>query len=108
MSYNITATPKFRKELKKLVKKYHSLISEYEKLLDQLENNASLGEPLGMDCFKIRMSIASKNKGKSGGARVITYVYYAKETIFLIDIYDKGNQANISNKELLELLKHIK
>jgi hypothetical protein len=60
-----------------------------------------------MGCYKIRLAIKSKGKGKSGGARVITYYYIVKNTVYLLAIYDKSNQTNISDKELAELLRFI-
>ena len=59
--------------------------------------NPQAGEPLGRDCFKVRMRIAAKNKGKSGGARVLTCVKVVGETIFLLTIYDKSEQESISD-----------
>jgi len=53
------------------------------------------------------MSIASKGKGKSGGARVITYVFINHTTVFLLSVYDKSDQADISIKELHQLVKEI-
>lgn len=53
------------------------------------------------------MAITSKNKGKSSGARVITYVCVSQETVFLLSIYDKGEQEDISNHELKELIKSL-
>ncbi|MCX6322949.1 MAG: type II toxin-antitoxin system RelE/ParE family toxin [Sphingobacteriales bacterium] len=108
MSYNIIATPKFKRELKRLAKKIHSLKNEYATLLDELNINPATGTPLGYDCYKIRLAIASKGKGKSGGARVITYVLVTGKTIFLLDIFDKSEQENITDKELLLLIKGIK
>ncbi len=67
-----------------------------------------MGTPLGNDCYKIRMTISSKGKGKSGGARVITYVKIIETSIFLLSIYDKADAANISDKELKERLKGFK
>jgi hypothetical protein len=63
-----------------------------------------MGTSLGRDCYKIRLSISSKGKGKSGGARIITYVRVVKNRVYLMDIYDKSEQANISEKELIELI----
>lgn len=108
MSYKIKTIPSFDKALKRLAKKYPSLKDEYLSLLDSLEASPKQGTPLGSNCFKIRISIASKGKGKSGGARVITHVIIEGNTVFLIDIYDKSEQSNISDKELLLLLKEIK
>jgi len=108
MNYSIIATPKFKRELKRLVKKFHSFKNEYAALLDELDKNPTTGTPLGNDCYKIRLAIASKNKGKSGGARVITYVVVTDKTIFLIDIYDKSEQDNISDKELKTMIEGLK
>ncbi|MBS1496454.1 MAG: type II toxin-antitoxin system RelE/ParE family toxin, partial [Bacteroidetes bacterium] len=62
---------------------------------------------LGNNCYKIRLAIASKGKGKSGGARVITNFVIAEETVFLISIYDKSEKENLTDKELNELLKYV-
>ena len=107
MTYNIIAVPTFKKELKKLVKKYNSLKSEYLELIESLELNPEQGTKIGHNCYKIRLSIASKGKGKSGGARVITNIVISEETVFLLSIYDKSEKDNLSDKELTELLKHI-
>ena len=67
-----------------------------------------MGEPLGKDCYKIWLSIASKGKGKSGGARVITCVKIIDERIFLMAIYDKSKMENIDDLILKERLKSLK
>jgi hypothetical protein len=58
------------------------LKKEFGALLEALNVNPTLGTPIGNNCYKIRLAIASKGKGKSGGARIITYVLAANETIF--------------------------
>ena len=95
----------FKKEAKKLIKKYPSIALEIQDLLDSLEIDPIQGEPLGKDCYKIRMAIASKNKGKSGGSRVITCVKVVNETVFLLSIYDKSEQENIEDSKLKSLLE---
>ena len=97
----------FERQLKRLAKKYASLSGELRTLNQQLLDNSTLGTPLGNNCYKIRLAIASKGKGKSGGARVITYVRVVGETIFLLSIYDKSEQADISAAELAELLRSV-
>ena len=72
MSFNIIATEPFARKLKKLAKKYHSLREDLLPILNKLENNPKLWTSLGKDCYKIRLSITSKGKGKSVGARLIT------------------------------------
>ena len=105
MSYKIEITDNFKKEAKKLIKKYASLRAEIEELGKKLSENPTLGTPLGNDVYKIRLSIASKNKGKSGGARVISFVKIIETTVFLLSIYSKGDKDSISNQEIDELLK---
>lgn len=65
------------------------------------------GTSLGNNCYKIRISIASKGKGKSGGARVITNFVVSEDTVFLLSIFDKSEKANLTDGELLELLKYV-
>jgi hypothetical protein len=108
MNYKVKTITHFDKALKRLSKKYASLKQEYIALLDSLEVEPQQGINLGNNCYKIRLSIASKNKGKSGGARVITHILVRGKTVFLLDIFDKSEQDNISDKELLALIKEIK
>ena len=61
-----------------------------------------MGNALGNNCFEIRMAITSKGKGKSGGARIITYIVNAEKEILLVSIYDKSEKETISNKEILQ------
>ena len=107
MKYNVLTIPPFDKQLKRLAKKYASLKEEYNALIDKLEGNPQEGVSLGNNCFKIRLAIASKGRGKSGGARIITHFYVENDAVFLLTIYDKSEQADISDKELKELLSEI-
>jgi mRNA-degrading endonuclease RelE of RelBE toxin-antitoxin system len=107
MIYKIAAIANFRKEAKKLIKKYPSLVKELDEIGDELSTNPALGTSIGSNCFKIRLSIASKGRGKSGGARLITYVYVTGTTVFLLSIYDKSEKSSISDGELKELLKQV-
>lgn len=105
MSFNIYTTDFFDKELKKLSKKYPTVKNDYKTLVDSLKEEPIQGQPLGKDCYKIRMAITSKGKGKSGGSRVITCVKIVAGSVFLLSIYDKGDKENISDKELDNLLR---
>ena len=53
------------------------------------------------------MAITSKGKGKSGGARVISYVLAQDKEIYLISIYDKSDQDSIYDNEIKELIKYL-
>jgi mRNA-degrading endonuclease RelE of RelBE toxin-antitoxin system len=107
MSYNILPLPPFDRQLKRLCKKYPSLKEEYFELIESLEENPEQGTNLGNKCFKIRLSIASKGKGKSGGARVITNFIIADQIVYLLSIYDKSEKENLTDKELKELIQLI-
>jgi mRNA-degrading endonuclease RelE of RelBE toxin-antitoxin system len=107
MSYSIFPTPLFEKQLKRLVKKYPSLKTEYLQLIKNIHYNPFQGNAIGQSCYKIRLSIASKGKGKSGGARVITNIVINDSIVYLLSIYDKSEQDSISFAELDTLLKQI-
>ena len=104
MSFEVITSSNFAKQLKKLSKKYASLKQEVLLLGESLSGNPTLGTPIGKDCFKIRLAIRSKGKGKSGGARVITCVVALKESVVLLSIYDKSERENIDDEDLERLL----
>ena len=107
MDYTIVTTVDFESNFKRLSKKYHSLDSDYEILVEKLLTNPEMGKKLGGNARKIRMAIASKGKGKRGGARVITcnvLINIENTKIYLLAIYDKGEQKSITSKEI-EILK---
>jgi len=104
MAYNVIAVPSFSHELKRLAKKYPSLKSEYHNLVNELKENPEIGAPLGNNLYKIRLAIASKGKGKSGGARVITYLKIEQSNVYLLSIYDKGERDTISDNEIKIIL----
>ena len=104
----VESIPNFKKEARRLMKKYNSLAGELRELEDELCQNPAMGTPIGHSCYKIRLAIKSKGKGKSGGARVITYYYIHGSTVYLLPIYDKAEQENISEAKITELLQGIK
>jgi mRNA-degrading endonuclease RelE of RelBE toxin-antitoxin system len=107
MSYKVKTIAVFEKQAKKLIKKYASLKMELLALIQILKENPEQGTIIGKNCFKIRMAIASKGRGKSGGARIITNIVISESTVYLLTIYDKSEKETISEKELEELLKAI-
>lgn len=107
MSYKVKTIDVFEKQAKRLIKKYVSLKTELLQLVQELKENPEQGTAIGNSCFKIRIAIASKGKGKSGGARVIAYIVITVATVYLLSIYDKSEKENLTDKELEELLKAI-
>lgn len=99
--------PQFVKKLKILAKKYPSLQDDFTKLLALLNAKPDMGIPLGNDCFKIRLAIKSKAKGKSGGARVITCLKIEQGRLFFLTVYDKAEQESLLDKELAVLIAYV-
>jgi hypothetical protein len=110
MSYkfSVSATEHFSRQIKYLAKKYPSLKVDLANLISLLAEDPLLGDPAGKNCYKIRLKITSKNTGKSGGARVITFVKVSAYKVVLIDIFDKSEKENISDSYLKGLLNKIK
>ncbi len=107
MDCKITTSRSFDKESKRLGKRYASMAEDYESLLSEIEQNPLIGTDLGGGFRKIRMRIKSKGRGKSGGARVISFTVIAaadSTEINLLYVYDKAERSNISRQELEELL----
>jgi mRNA-degrading endonuclease RelE of RelBE toxin-antitoxin system len=107
MSYKIYITDNFKKDVKRLSKKYRSVKTDLNTLKKQLLENPCTGTSLGNDCYKIRLAVKSKGKGKSGGARVITLVKIINEEIHLLTVYDKSDKETITQIEIDTLLKEI-
>ena len=87
--------------------KHPSLKKEMAELIEGLEQDPCRGTAMGQDSFKIRIAIASKGKGKSGGARVITHVRVVAERVYLLTFHDKSEQDALSDKELKDLLSQV-
>ena len=108
MNCNVYTVAPFERQAKRLSKKYPSLKTDLVDLITKLESQPTLGIGLGNNCSKIRFAITSKGKGKSGGARVITYYLISKNSVYLLSIYDKSQYETISDSVLKDLLKLIK
>jgi len=107
MSFSVFTIPPFDKQLKRLARKYPSIKEEYKELIRMLSDSPVQGKALGNNCYKIRMAIRSKGKGKSGGARIIIHIHIEKQRVYLLSIYDKSSQETLTDKELKELLAYI-
>jgi mRNA-degrading endonuclease RelE of RelBE toxin-antitoxin system len=107
MVFSVDVTSNFKKEAKRLIHKYPSLKKEIDSLINSLATTPEQGTSIGKGCYKIRLAIASKGKGKSGGARIITHIQILKTKVYLIAIYDKSELGSLTSKELTSLLKMI-
>jgi len=107
MNFSIVPTGKFKKEAKRLSKKFPSLKAELAELNETLTNQPDIGTPLGNNSYKIRLAIRSKGKGKSGGGRVITYLINENKEVYLLTIYDKSELENIDDKTLKNIIQSL-
>ncbi len=106
---NVFTFDVFDRKAKRLTTKFKTLTDELVALIQELESSPQKGTDLGGGFYKIRLASESKGGGKSGGFRVITY--YIEETkeetiVYLVTIYDKSEQSNISKKDLLNMVKN--
>jgi mRNA-degrading endonuclease RelE of RelBE toxin-antitoxin system len=107
MAIEVKFTPDFERQLKRLANKYSSIYEDLSLLINELEKTPNTGKSLGKNIYKIRMALSGKGKGKSGGARVITYVLLKNEMVYLAAIYDKSEQSTIDTDRLLKVLKNL-
>ena len=109
MNVEVIIVQTFKPDFKRLRKKYKSLDDDMAYLIADLRKNPLQGISIGHGMRKMRVPISSKNKGKSGGARVISHVTVVVEvevaTVRLLKIYDKSERESITDTELRELLK---
>ena len=108
MSYKVEVAYNFKKEAKRLIKKYRSLKAEITQLIEELETDPTKGTPLGNGVYKIRLAVASKGKGSSGGVRVLSLVTVTKSNVLLFSIYNKGERDTLADNEIKKLLKDLK
>lgn len=110
MSYKITTTSDFSRDAKRLSKIYRSFKTDFKHLIETLQVDPFQGTELFPGVRKIRMQIKSKGKGKSGGARIITYNVIVNETegeVFLVMLYDKEDFSSVDNKILKDLIHEM-
>ncbi len=107
---NISYLPEFLKQAKHLAKKYPSFPDDLRVFIGEITANPQAGVDLGGGVRKVRMAIKSKGKGKSGGARVITFNYVIDEVnrdITLMTVYDKSERETISDQEIIDLRNKV-
>lgn len=107
----IIPSAEFRRQVKRLAKKYRSLKENLLALQQTLQQNPFVGTDLGNGKRKVRLGVASKGVGKRGGMRVITFnVLQTADsvTVYLITIYDKSEYQNVSDKYVDQIIKGLK
>jgi len=107
MEHTFIPTPTFEKSYKRLKKKYSSLKTDLEEFKKQYNDNPEIGDDLGGGFRKIRIAVKSKNRGKRGGARIITYaiIETKEKVVILVEIYDKSEISTLQDNEYETILK---
>jgi mRNA-degrading endonuclease RelE of RelBE toxin-antitoxin system len=110
MTNIVEVSPEFKRDIKPLAKKYHTLKESIENLAEALIENPYLGVSYGSGMFKVRLADKSKGSGKSGGFRVLYYHLEKTEkgiTILLTHIYDKSEIGTIKKDDAMKQLDDI-
>lgn len=112
MTVRFNYIDEFAHRAKALAKKYKSFEADYTAFLDSMEKNPYQGTSLGRGVYKTRMAITSKGKGKSGGARVLTYNLAESDCgdiiVTLLSIFDKNEMDNVSDSYTSDLVRQAK
>lgn len=112
MSCNITVSVSddFARDAKRLAKKYRSFKNDYAEFLKSIKENPLQGDEITKNIRKIRMAIGSKGKGKSGGARVITFNILTdvqNGQVVLLLIYDKEDASTIKSNVVKQMVRDM-
>ena len=105
MTFNVVLTSGFKKDLKRIAKKHKNILADVNSLIDQLTKNPTIGDDLGKEVYKIRVAISGSSKGKSGGARVITYIKIVAQTVILAEIYLKSEYDTVDVNAVIKRLR---
>jgi len=107
-NYKVFTTTRFIKEAQKLKKKYPNIGESFRDLSKELKKDPITGnDPLGKNCYKVRMEIEGKHSGESGAARVIIQVKIVDKEVFVLSVFEKGTKSDLFEKELDRILKEM-
>ena len=101
---------RFKQDVRELSKQYRHIRSDLQTTLEEIAQGNLIGNQIsgvGYPVFKVRIKNSDINKGKSGGYRLIYYIQ-SSEVIIMITIYSKSDQADISTKEIREIIADYK
>lgn len=102
--YRVVEQGLYKKALKKLSKTYKSINLDIQKILNSIESKEDLGVELQSNVFKVRVANSDKNRGKSAGYRLISYLAVIDNELHLLYVYDKSKLVNLTEKEVDELV----
>lgn len=110
MNFEIQTSSYFDAEAKRLAKRHRSFIDDLQDFRDSILKNPYQGTELSPGIRKVRLTIGSKGRGKSGGARVITFTYLVDEkdgVVILLLLYDKADASSIKMNVVRQIIKDL-
>ena len=102
--YTVIEQELYKKALKKLSKTYKNIDLDIKDFLQSINTKEDLGIELKSNVFKARVANSNKNKGKSAGYRLISYLAIVENELHLLYIYDKSKLVNVTEKEVDRLI----
>ena len=110
MNFEIQSSSYFDAEAKRLAKRHRSFIDDLQDFRDSILKNPYQGTELSPGIRKVRLTIGSKGRGKSGGARIITFTYLVDEkdgVVILLLLYDKADASSIKMNVVRQIIKDL-
>ena len=110
MNFKIQTTSYFDAEAKRLGKRYRSFVDDLKSFRDSITEDPFQGTEIMPGIGKVRMSIETKGRGKSGGARVITFTYLVSEesgNVILLLLYDKADASSVKSNVVKKIVKDL-
>jgi hypothetical protein len=99
MKLNFFQTRQFSKSLDNFVKRRLLLRKDFDDFLRILAENPDIGDVIAGTNGVRKTRLRSASRGKSGGFRVCYYLITQVGTIYLLLIYAKNEQENLTMEE---------
>ncbi len=110
MSYKVILTRSFKSSVERLVKRFPHVKEDVRIAIQTLIQTPRLGVviPGGEGVRKLRVRNTDLSKGKSSGYRLLYYIEdQPEQTLYLLLLYAKSDQADTTRHELQQLLDEL-
>ena len=106
----VVLTHSFKQSVKRLGKRFRHVKDDVRSAIEALERIPQLGAqiPGGDEVRKLRIANSDLMRGKSGGYRLLYKLAEQPEpTLYLLLLYAKSDQEDVSKDELRQLLEDL-
>jgi mRNA-degrading endonuclease RelE of RelBE toxin-antitoxin system len=104
MNFQIVEKSLYKKAYKKLLKQYKHIENDMDNFFNSITSKNDLGIEIKSNIFKARIKNSDKNRGKSAGYRLISYLAIVDNEVHLLYIYDKSKIENLTENEIDKLI----